>query len=167
MGPDAQIGSSFGRPQGTGDSSSTDTNTNTNTSGTTSAGDTDNGAASMTSGDSAQAQTQTDSSSPVTDGASVTEGSDQPATDGTADLSTLGLSCVNTGDCLAGTVQECCTAPQCRDTCMLPCMDAMDCPDSMGCEHGYCLFACANDDAECAMWPGFTCQHGGQLCESD
>lgn len=63
---------------------------------------------------------------------------------------------------------ECCEADQCLGTCMLPCEENDECPPSMLCAHDYCLFQCADDnDADCAWWPGFTCQHNGTLCEND
>jgi hypothetical protein len=61
--------------------------------------------------------------------------------------------------------QECCTANQCEDTCMIPCGGIEDCPDGMGCVHSYCLFPCNDDDADCAEWAGYTCKHNGQWCE--
>lgn len=51
---------------------------------------------------------------------------------------------------------------------MVPCSDVGDCPqDNMGCEHGYCLFECNDDDNDCSAWPGYSCDHGGTLCEND
>ncbi|MEX1368979.1 MAG: hypothetical protein AB1Z98_37985 [Nannocystaceae bacterium] len=51
---------------------------------------------------------------------------------------------------------------------MVPCSTEEDCPlPEMGCEHGYCLFPCDDDDADCAAWPGYTCQHQGLFCEAD
>ena len=68
-----------------------------------------------------------------------------------------------------GTVgEECCDAAQCDETCARPCNNQGDCPESfLGCEHGYCLFRCDDDDADCAAFPGYTCQHSGTLCEND
>jgi hypothetical protein len=72
------------------------------------------------------------------------------------------------GDCDMEAGQVCCDAAQCLDTCMVPCMDVKDCPfEDMGCEHGHCLFPCDDNDEDCAEWPGYTCQHGGQYCEND
>lgn len=62
----------------------------------------------------------------------------------------------------------CCDVPECEAVCMVPCMTVDECPfDGMGCEHGFCLFACAADDDDCSSWPGATCQHGGEFCEVD
>lgn len=80
----------------------------------------------------------------------------------------MGYDCENLDSCEAAYPgAECCEAAQCEDTCMLRCDAVEDCPVGMGCEHGYCLFPCFDDDADCADWPGFTCQHGGEYCEND
>ena len=80
----------------------------------------------------------------------------------------LGMACMGDGDCDMEAGQVCCDAAQCLDTCMVPCMDVKDCPfEDMGCEHGHCLFPCDDNDEDCAEWPGYTCQHGGQYCEND
>ncbi len=76
---------------------------------------------------------------------------------------TLGGTCDNMTLCQAG---KCCQAPQCAGTCMKPCFGPNDCPMGTGCAHGYCLFACMNNDADCKQ-PGFTCQHNDDLCEGD
>ncbi len=72
------------------------------------------------------------------------------------------------GPCLGGDVcndGECCSAGQCADTCMVKCQNANQCPEAgMGCEHGYCLYPCNNNDDDC-LQPGYTCQHGGLFCE--
>lgn len=54
-------------------------------------------------------------------------------------------------------------------TCMIPCEDNTDCLfEGTACHHSHCLFPCNDDDADCAQWPGFTCQHGGNsFCEND
>ena len=63
--------------------------------------------------------------------------------------------------------QSCCRSLQCLDTCLIFCaLDPGVCPAGMVCEHGYCLLACNDDDADCAAWPGFTCQHDGTACEN-
>ena len=95
------------------------------------------------------------------------ESGEAPNTDdGTGGMG-LGLPC-SLGDCSAVPGAECCQAAQCLETCMVPCMAVEDCPlAEMGCEHGYCLFPCSDDDADCAQWPGYTCQHMGMYCESD
>jgi hypothetical protein len=78
----------------------------------------------------------------------------------------LGMPCENDDSCDVGAGQECCTDSNCIDTCMVPCESIDQCPfDNMGCEHGYCLFECDNNDADCVDWPGYTCEHGGTLCE--
>ena len=78
------------------------------------------------------------------------------------------MSCVDDGDCATDADQECCTAEQCLDTCMVPCSGPADCPElDMGCEHGYCLFPCDDNDADCSPWPGYQCQHSGSFCEND
>ncbi len=84
---------------------------------------------------------------------------------------TLGFACTMDSDCDQAAGEECCGASQCADTCMIPCGGPTDCPVGMGCAHNYCLFECANNDADCAMWPGYTCQHPqddmNTLCEAD
>jgi hypothetical protein len=73
---------------------------------------------------------------------------------------------MNNGDCNTG---KCRTADECFNTCMVPCDDPSVCPvTGMGCEHGYCLFPCKDNDADC-LQPGFTCQHGppAKWCEND
>ena len=76
------------------------------------------------------------------------------------------MACNEDLDCDVEAGQECCTANDCLDTCMVPCSDVGDCPfGDMGCEHGYCFFPCDDDDADCAAWPGYSCEHGGTLCE--
>ena len=97
-------------------------------------------------------------------------GTDSGGSTGGAPI-TLGFACTMDTDCDQAAGEECCTANQCADTCMIPCGGPQDCPMGMGCEHSYCLFECADNDADCAMWPGYTCQHpqGGvnTLCEAD
>ena len=85
------------------------------------------------------------------------------------DPSDFGQACTANDECAPlGPTVECCAAAQCLGTCMVPCRSVEECPfDEMACEHGYCLFPCEANDADCADWPGFTCQHGGTLCESD
>ena len=82
-----------------------------------------------------------------------------------------GQACTVSSDCAEVDGEECCDAAQCTEACMIPCMDVMECPPQMGCEHGYCLPECADTDDDCADYPGFTCQHpdGGvnTLCEND
>jgi hypothetical protein len=90
-----------------------------------------------------------------------------PATGGsggapTFDPGEVGGPCLANDMCNAG---ECCTADQCIDSCMTPCGDASECPQSgMGCAHGYCFYPCNDDDDDC-MQPDYTCQHGGRFCE--
>jgi hypothetical protein len=86
---------------------------------------------------------------------------------GTGDSVELGFPCMEDAQCDASIGAECCTVKQCEDTCMVPCDDVSSCPEEgMGCEHGYCLFPCDNDDADCEAWPGYACKHGGgALCE--
>jgi hypothetical protein len=96
----------------------------------------------------------------------TTDGGGSTGTTGA--MVTLGFACMMDSDCneLAG--EECCDAAQCLDTCMVPCNMPNECPvEGMGCEHGYCLFPCNDNDADCAMWPGYTCQHQGNYCEKD
>ncbi len=77
------------------------------------------------------------------------------------------MECENDTACDTDAGQECCTAEQCQDTCMVPCDNADECPvDGMGCEHGYCLFPCS-EDADCLDWPDYTCQHDDTYCELD
>ncbi len=77
---------------------------------------------------------------------------------------TLGGVCDNQTICTKG---SCCVAKECAGTCMIPCFGGPNsCPAGTGCAHGYCLFDCNNDDADC-LQPGFTCQHGGNYCEGD
>lgn len=109
----------------------------------------------------------------------------------TLEPSQLGQSCGQRDGCSElGPDVECCEANQCQGTCMVACEDAAECPfEGMGCEHGYCLFPCGDElgggdeggddddggddggdndpDADCAPWPGFTCQHGMRFCEND
>jgi len=75
---------------------------------------------------------------------------------------TLGGTCDNMTLCQAG---KCCQVVDCAGTCMKPCFGPNDCPMGTGCAHGYCLFVCMNNDADCKQ-PGFTCEHGGTLCEA-
>lgn len=81
----------------------------------------------------------------------------------------LGQSCAKGDGCTElGPNAECCEADQCLDTCMVPCRSVDECPfEGMGCEHGYCLFPCDANDDDCADWPGFSCEHGGEYCEND
>lgn len=82
----------------------------------------------------------------------------------------LGQPCAESDGCgELGPEVECCEAPECMDTCMVPCEATEECPfDGMGCHHGYCLFPCEGTDDDCTDWPGFTCQHGGMtFCEND
>lgn len=79
---------------------------------------------------------------------------------------TIGFDCLgNSDNCNAG--EQCCGAAQCQGDCMISCSTAANCPPMMGCEHGYCLFPCDNDNTDCAAWPGYTCQHTGSWCEAD
>lgn len=78
----------------------------------------------------------------------------------------IGTPCADSLECDAAAGLECCKAKQCKDTCMIPCGSSDECPGDMGCQHGYCLFPCDDDDADCAAWPGYTCEHGGELCEN-
>ena len=71
-------------------------------------------------------------------------------------------------DCSVEAGQECCSASQCLNTCMVPCGNADECPvDDMGCEHDYCLFPCDNNNEDCSEWPGYVCDHDGVYCEND
>ena len=80
----------------------------------------------------------------------------------------VGFAFDDNSECNVSLGQECCTADECVNTCMVPCIQASECPiEGMGCAHGYCLFPCADNDADCDEWPGYTCQHGGVLCEND
>lgn len=79
---------------------------------------------------------------------------------------TIGYDCMgNSDNCNDG--EQCCTVPQCGGDCMIPCNNPGQCPGSMGCEHGYCFFPCDDNDADCAAWPGYSCQHMGDFCEAD
>lgn len=79
---------------------------------------------------------------------------------------TLGYDCLgNSNNCNPG--EQCCAAMQCAGECMIPCGSIADCPPTMGCEHGWCLFPCNDNNADCAAWPGYSCQHSGTLCEAD
>lgn len=77
----------------------------------------------------------------------------------------MGQPCASVPMCDEG--QSCCRSLQCLDTCLIFCaLDPGVCPAGMVCEHGYCLLGCNGDDADCASWPGFTCQHDGTACEN-
>ena len=79
---------------------------------------------------------------------------------------TEGFSCDgDSANCNDG--QECCGDSNCDGACMVPCTQDDECPMPalQRCEHGYCLYMCSDNDSDCAAWPGFTCEHGGELCE--
>lgn len=79
---------------------------------------------------------------------------------------TYGQPCGGAFDCDVDAGETCCEAIQCASSCAIPCNADPQCPAMTRCEHGYCLLEC-RDDAGCAGFPGFTCQHMGTLCESD
>ncbi len=132
-----------------GASSSTSASTDVGTSGGDDASVTTSGVGTATSTGS------------EAEGSSSSTGGLQPAD--------VGQPCRDDRTCTGlGIGAECCSVAQCLDTCMVPCTSLEECPfDGMGCEHGYCLFPCADTDADCAPWPGATCQHGGLFCEVD
>ncbi|MBV1858552.1 MAG: hypothetical protein KUG77_09080 [Nannocystaceae bacterium] len=133
-------------------------------------GATSSGIEQTSSGTGALSGATTSSSSSST-GRTISSSSTGNADTGVAlDPADLGQACGNDKDCSAlGVNAECCEADQCAETCMVPCGSVEDCPfDTMGCEHGYCLFPCTLDKGDCAPWPGFTCQHADpNYCEND
>ncbi|MGH1349016.1 MAG: hypothetical protein ACRBN8_46215 [Nannocystales bacterium] len=112
----------------------------------------------------------TSSSSPTGSSTESSSSGTVDSADSTLEPGDLGLPCAaSSQNCeMLASGAECCTAPECLDTCMVACLVAPDCPfDNMGCEHGYCLFECTGDDDDCITWPGFTCQHTATYCEND
>lgn len=148
--PTAQV--STGRHSASGDASSDPSDPKSASSGTGSNG-------------------TSDDTSPGADTSTSTEGKPDASSSSTGGLqpSDLGQPCGEGRECGELYIgAECCDAVQCADRCMVPCASVGECPfDGMGCEHGYCLFPCADNDADCAPWPGATCQHGGLFCEVD
>ncbi len=146
--------SSTAAPTGdpTRDSASTSTTRDETTTGP------DTATVSATGADASSATTSSDSNTGAPSSSSSTGDPIDP----------LGMTCAGDGDCAEDDGQECCTANECSGLCMVPCSEVSDCPlVDMGCEHGYCLFPCDNNDKDCADWPGTVCDHGGTLCESD
>ena len=94
---------------------------------------------------------------------------DGACADGVCPPDTYGQACAGDDDC--SDPQACCTEKQCVDTCATPCDDDTICPVGTACTHDYCLVQCNNDDADCAAFPGYTCQHivmgVTTVCEND
>lgn len=100
----------------------------------------------------------------LTDSSPTTAGTGAATEATTGPDGTMGQPCAD-APCDEG--QSCCRSLQCLDTCVIFCaLDPGVCPAGMVCEHGYCLLRCNDDDADCAAWPGFTCEHEGTACEN-
>jgi len=77
----------------------------------------------------------------------------------------VGLLCDADSDCQPKKAEACCDDPACAGACAIPCSAPQDCPEQTECAHGHCLRLC-NDDSDCALWFGFTCQHDSSYCEN-
>lgn len=150
-------------PSDTSDESSDETSVNAGASATGSGGGS-GGGSSAGSGTGSGTGLGAEESSSGSTGAGSSEGSTtQAASPGTVDL---GFPCTEDSECDPATGATCCTANQCSGYCFVPCDGDGDCDDdAVSCAHNYCLFECDDEDEDCAPWPGFSCQHGGQFCE--
>ncbi len=163
--------------ESSGSASDQDSTTSAATASESEAGPTSGGAEDTASGPSSPSETSTSGSAAATaaTGGSASSSGDGTDETGTADTeagvqpSELGQACAQSDGCDAlGAGAQCCERAQCLGTCMVACESVADCPFAgMDCAHSYCLFPCDDSDDDCSDWPGFTCQHGGRLCEND